>query len=60
MDSTLNFKQLITYMMKCNRIGYYASRQNMLRNGASQHDVAKMLAFRLRYLSQSQSLSTPT
>lgn len=52
MDSSFGFKQIITYMMKCNRIGYYASRQSMIKNGATQHDVAKMLAFRLRYLSE--------
>lgn len=52
MNSSLSFKQIITYMMKCNRIGYYASRQSMIKNGATQHDVAKMLAFRLRYLAR--------
>lgn len=59
MNFTLSFKQIITYMMKCNRIGYYASRQSMIKYGATQYDVAKMLAFRLRYLSHSQSLTTP-
>lgn len=57
MNSSLSFKQIITYMMKCDRIGYYASRQSMLKNGATQYDVAKMLALRLRYLSQ--TLTTP-
>lgn len=44
------FRTLVRYAIKCHRIGYYATRQQMLKNGASLHDVAWVLAARLRIL----------
>jgi hypothetical protein len=46
----MSFRAIVTYCIKSHRIGYYATRQNMLRNGASLQDVHKMLAMRLRIL----------
>lgn len=44
------FKSLVVYCSKIQRQGWYATRQQMLRQGADLHDVAKVLAMRLRIL----------
>lgn len=46
----MSFKTIVSYCIKCQRQGYYATRQQMLKNGASLADVHKMLAMRLRIL----------
>ena len=44
------FRDLVKYAIKINRIGYYATRQQMIKSGASLNDVHKVLVMRLRIL----------
>jgi hypothetical protein len=46
----MNFVDIVRATIKMNRIGYYAARQEMLKNGATLKDVHKALVFRLRIL----------
>ena len=46
----MEFRALVKYTIQCHRIGYYATRQAMLKRGASLEDVAKVLTMRLRIL----------
>lgn len=47
----MSFRNLIKYALNVNNIGWYATRQQMLKNGASMQDVAHVLVFRLNMLS---------
>lgn len=46
----MTFKDIVKATIKMNRIGYYAARQEMIKKGASLHDVALALTMRLRIL----------
>lgn len=40
----LPFRQRVTFAIKVHRLGYYAVRQSILRNGGNLHDIAWVLA----------------
>lgn len=44
----LPFRQRVKIALKVRRIGYYAARQHMLKQGGNLHDVAWMLTTLLR------------
>lgn len=44
------FRSLVRYCIKSHRIGWYATRQQMIKQGASLADIHKVLAMRLRIL----------
>ena len=46
------FRSLVAYALKCNQIGWFATRQQMLKNGASYKDLAHVLVFRLNILGE--------
>lgn len=46
----MEFRSLVKYSIKMRQCGYYAIRQQMIKNGASLYDVAKVLSFQLRIL----------
>lgn len=46
----MSFRSLVRFAIKSHRIGWYATRQQMIKQGASLIDVHKVLAMRLRIL----------
>lgn len=44
----LPFRQRVKIAIKVRRIGYYAARQHLLRQGGNLHDVAWLLTTTLR------------
>lgn len=44
------FRSLVRYCINSHRIGWYATRQQMLKHGASLHEIHQVLAMRLRIL----------
>lgn len=45
------FRSLVRYALNAKSIGWYATRQQMIKNGATMQDVAHVLVFRLNMLS---------
>ena len=48
--SKMPFRSLVLYCIKSHRIGWYATRQMMIKQGATLNDIHKVLAMRLRIL----------
>lgn len=44
----MTFREQVKWAMKSRRIGWYATRQGMLKRGATMHDVAWVLVSVLR------------
>lgn len=42
--------ELVKASIRVRRIGWYATRQNLLKKGATAHDIAKVLAWQLEIL----------
>lgn len=46
----MSFRSLIKFALRVNQIGWYATRQQMIKQGASMQDIAHVLVFRLNML----------
>ena len=46
----MSFRSLVRFCIKSHSIGWYATRQQMIKQGASLSEVHQVLAMRLRIL----------
>lgn len=49
----MSYSLIMQYCIKCHSQGYYATRQQILKNGGTLYDVAKVLSLRLFILGAS-------